>query len=263
VRLGLLLLAGIAGALAFVLPALAASDQTVQARDNFFDPRTVVVAPGDKLTVVHAGTSAHGVKFDDEAVARHPGGVGWTVERIFTAAEARDEPYGYVCPLHPAMTGRVYVNATGTVPSPPATPPAPPPPAPTATPYGTATPDGDGYTPPPATGGSGTQPAAQLRAARMSGTSFCTRRSPTCSRPGVRLRIDLSAPAQVGGTLTRRARPGARFRRFGSVGFGRVAAGPRTLSFTRTTAGRRLTRGAYRLALRAAGETRTLSFRVR
>jgi hypothetical protein len=97
----------------------------------------------------------------------------------------------------------------------------------------------------------------------MAAATFCTRRSAACPRPGVRLRIDVSAPAEVGGTLTRRPRAGARFRRFGTVRFGRVAAGPRTLRFTRTAAGRRLTRGAYRLALRAAGSTRALAFRVR
>jgi hypothetical protein len=97
----------------------------------------------------------------------------------------------------------------------------------------------------------------------MVGTSFCTRRTTTCRRPGVRLRIDLSAAARVTGTLSRRARPGARFRRFGSLDFGRVAAGPRTLSFTRTKAGRRLTLGRYKLALKAAGASRSLAFRVR
>ena len=97
----------------------------------------------------------------------------------------------------------------------------------------------------------------------MAGSGFCTRRTATCRRPGVRLRIDLSAAAPVTGTVFRRARRGAPFRRFGSLDFGRVAAGPRTLSFTRTKAGRRLTAASYRLALKAAGSTRTVSFRVR
>jgi hypothetical protein len=79
----------------------------------------------------------------------------------------------------------------------------------------------------------------------------------------VRLRIDLTAPARVTGTLTRRVRRGTPFRRFGTLDFGHVAAGPRTLAFTRTRAGRRLARGRYRLALAAAGSTRTLAFAVR
>ena len=45
--------------------------------------------------------------------------------------------------------------------------------------------------------------------------------------------------------------------------FGTVPAGPRSLRFARTAAGRRLGLGRYRLTVRAAGVTRTLAFRIR
>ena len=64
-------------------------------------------------------------------------------------------------------------------------------------------------------------------------------------------------------TLRRRAPGARRFKRFGAVEFGRVAAGPQRLRFVRTSAGRRLKPGRYRLALEAAGAERTLAFRVR
>ena len=159
----------------------------------------------------------------------------------------------FSCSLHPGMSGKVYVNATGTVPTPSATrdrrrprPPRPPH-------RRTATRDARRRAPParaPPHRRRGTPAAATLRTAIVS-REACVRRGPRCRRPGVRLRIDLSAPADVRGTLRRRAPGARRFQAFGSVRFGRVAAGPRTLKFTRTAAGRRLRPGRYSLALRA------------
>jgi hypothetical protein len=74
------------------------------------------------------------------------------------------------------------------------------------------------------------------------------------------LRIDLSAAAAVRGTLDRRGSRG--FRRFGSLDFGRVAAGPRQLRFSKVRSGRRLTEGRYRLRLRVGDLNRTLTFRI-
>jgi hypothetical protein len=98
----------------------------------------------------------------------------------------------------------------------------------------------------------------EVRMLRMAAGPFCTRRGKSCSKPGVRVRIDLSQPATVSGTLRRRNRS------FGRVRFGTVAAGPRTLSFRRNAAGRRLTAGRYTLRLQVAGAPQdALSFRVR
>jgi hypothetical protein len=92
----------------------------------------------------------------------------------------------------------------------------------------------------------------------MAARTFCTRRGPRCARPGVRVRIDLTRPARVTGTLRRRARG------YGRVRFGTVPAGPRTLRIRRNGAGRRLVAGRYTLRLRVAGEAQpALRFRVR
>ena len=66
------------------------------------------------------------------------------------------------------------------------------------------------------------------------------------------------------GTLSRRPRGRTRAKRFGRVDFGTVAAGMRTLRFTKTAAGKRLTAGRYRLKLTIATRApQTLSFKVR
>jgi hypothetical protein len=100
---------------------------------------------------------------------------------------------------------------------------------------------------------------------RVAAPTFCTKRSRRCRKPGVRLRIDLSQPAGVAGTLARRPpRGNAKAKRFGRVRFGTVAAGMRTLSFTKTSAGKRLTAGRYTLKLTiGALAPRTLRFKVR
>ena len=100
---------------------------------------------------------------------------------------------------------------------------------------------------------------------RVSGATFCTKRGRTCARPGVRVAIDLSLPAKVTGNLSRQPLRGkARARRFGTVSFGTVAAGPRTLTFSRTAAGKRLAAGRYTLTLNVTGAAaRTLRFKVR
>ena len=92
--------------------------------------------------------------------------------------------------------------------------------------------------------------AVQVRTLEPAAARFCARRGPGCRRPGVRLRIDLSAPARVTGVLRRRAK------RFGRVDFGTVAAGPQTLRFRRTAAGERLVPGRYSLAVRVDGDAR-------
>ena len=97
-----------------------------------------------------------------------------------------------------------------------------------------------------------------MRSLKPAAKSFCARRSATCRKPGVRLKIDLSAPAQVRGVLKRKAK------RFGSVDFGTVAAGPRTLRFQKTASGKRLKPGRYTLALTVDGApAKTLRFRIR
>ena len=81
----------------------------------------------------------------------------------------------------------------------------------------------------------------------------------------MRVVIDLSRATAVTGNLSRRPLRGkARARRFGKVNFGTVAAGPRTLTFSRTADGKRLAAGRYTLTLNVTGAAaRTLRFKVR
>src|ERR1700754_3659567 len=97
-----------------VLPPLA-GDQEGFARNAAFATSTVALKLGDTLTIRHDdGPTQHELKFDDEPAVRQAAGTGWTVTRTFGADEARPQPYGFVCRLHYAMRGRVFVNETGT-----------------------------------------------------------------------------------------------------------------------------------------------------
>jgi plastocyanin len=226
-----------------VAPA-AAQGQTVTASDYRFSPGALPIAVGQTVTFTNSG-GLHNVVFEDGP--RFPDMPAFPSDPVWAAGPSRTftiaGTYRYVCAAHEAngMTGTITVQAPGSPPSnpPPTNPPPPPPPG--------------GAPPPPAAGGT---PALEVRTLRTDGRTFCTKRGPRCPRPGVRVRIDLSVATPVGGTLTRRAR------RFGRVSFGTVAAGPRTLRFTRTSSGRRLTPGRYALALRIGTARQTLRFRV-
>jgi plastocyanin len=225
---------------AAVMPALAADETTITASDFRFTPAQVTIRAGDTVRFANSG-GTHNFAFADGASyppsPSDPGPAWNNLSRTFTQAGA----YAFVCDEHPNMTGTVTVSAA------------------TATPTATAT-----ATPGP---GPPTQCGAQLevRTLRMTASTFCTRRGPKCRRPGVKLRIDLSQPAAVTGTLARRPpRGNVRAKRFGRVSFGTVAAGIRTLKFTKNAAGKRLTAGRYRLELTIGTRApQTLSFKVR
>jgi plastocyanin len=230
-------------------PALAADHTITALSNNQFDRPAIMIATGDRVLFANSGGS-HNFAFEDgESYPVNPTGPGpaWNgLSRTFTAAGT----YRYYCELHGTLTTGMRGTITVTAAPPPPSPSPSPTPSPTPTP-----------SPPPGPGGpspEGTAPA-QVRSLALASGRFCARRGPRCRRPGVRLRIDLSAPARVTGVLKRRAK------RFGRVDFGTVAAGPRTLRLRRTTAGKRLRPGRYSLALRVDGApvTPTLRFRVR
>ena len=212
-----------------VMPAVAAQGPTITASNEVFTPDRVTIAPGETVKFANAEGS-HNFVFPDRAYPEIPTPANDSVwddqSRTFTETGV----YSFVCGAHPNMKGAIEVRD------------------PAATPTPTPTP----RTPTPAPSGS---EGLEVRRLAMAGTTFCTRR---CARPGVRVRIDLSQPAAVSGTLRRRGRG------FGRVRFGTVQAGARTLSFRRNAAGRRLTAGRYTLRLRIAGEEQpALRFRVR
>ena len=81
----------------------------------------------------------------------------------------------------------------------------------------------------------------------------------------MKVQIDLSLPARGRGHADPPAAARQRARQsFGRVDFGTVAAGARTLTFTKNAAGKRLTAGRYKLKLTVTGRApQTLSFKVR
>jgi plastocyanin len=228
-----------------VLPALAA-DGAVSIRDDAYLPASVAVMPGETVTWTASGGStlhSHSVHFDGETDPLAPASTTYSANRRFDSAGE----YRYHCDVHPfLMRGTVYVNASGTVPSPT--------PTPTASPTSSPAPGG-GTTPPPAAPGpavtGATVSSFRLRAARG---RFCTRRSAACRRPGVFLLVDLGAsePVRLRGTLRRGTR------RVRAVSL-RVRPGSRRVRLP----GARLTRGRYALTLRAGEITRRVRFRVR
>jgi hypothetical protein len=239
-----------------VLPAFAA-DTVVTAGLSSWDPSEFAVKPGEQVTwtnasgVVH-NLSVNGIKVQDD-------GEPWTYGPQTYAA--RTQPYEYHCSLHFGMRGRFYVNDSGTVPTPTTTPqpsPSPSPsPLPTRTPTPSPTPAGGGSgggspggTPPPA--GAGNR-VTSFRV-RTTKRRFCTRRSATCPRPGVFLRLSLGAsdPVRVRGTLRRGSR------RVRAVSL-RVRPGSRRVRLP----GPRLRPGRYALTLRAGAITRRVRFAVR
>jgi plastocyanin len=225
---------------AAVMPALAADEVTITASSNQFTPAQVTIHAGDTVRFANAEGSHNFAFADGPSYPPTPTGPGaaWNnLSRTFTQAGT----YGFVCDQHAEMTGTVTVLAAT--------------PTPTPTPTPTATPG------PPTQGGA----QLEVRTLRMTATTFCTKRGPRCRRPGVKLKVDLSQPAEVTGTLSRRPPRGkAKAKRFGRVDFGTVAAGPRTLKFTKNAAGKRLTAGRYTLKLTIATRApQTLSFRVR
>jgi plastocyanin len=242
----LVVIVGLGGVLG--VPAMATQGPTITASDFEYTPPSLPIPVGGTVTFANAG-GFHNFSFDDgqefPSSARGPDDPAWNgLSRTFTQPGA----YAFHCEAHPTqMQGTIIVgDATPT-----------PTPTPTATPRPTPTPTPPGGGSDPGPGGTGER-ALEVRTLRTAGTAFCVRRSRRCRRPGVRIRIDLSRAATVTGTLARRGRS------FGRVSFGTVAAGPRTLRFTRTASGRRLTPGRYTLAIRVAGDpARTLRFRVR
>jgi hypothetical protein len=233
-----------------VLPALAA-DGSVTIRDYSYTPSRIAVLPGESVTWQAEGAAEHNVHFDGEVAPLGPRSATFNQSRSFPDQGT----FTYHCDVHASMHGTVFVNATGTVPPPPAESPTPSP-YPTAPSSPTASPSPDGApTPSPyptVTGGTGaTVSSFRARAAR---SRFCTSRSASCKKPGVFLLVDLGAsqPVRVRGTLRRGTK------RVRSVSL-RVRPGRRRVRLP----GKQLAPGRYSLSLRAGDIARRVHFRVR
>jgi plastocyanin len=264
-----MVLGALAGLAFGAAPAAAQDPVTVTASGDQqtplfqFSPPEITVTVGQEVRFTNA-LGTHNVHFDGEEPlfeAAMPGVGGWatTPTKTFTVPGR----YRYVCDPHEitrGMIGFVVVETPAPPPAPAPPPPAPAPPAPT--PPAPPAPAPPAPTPMPA---GGEPAAAAVRALAVTRTRFCTRASATCRRPGVVLRVELTARGVLAGRLERRPpRRGASYRAFGRLDFGAVPAGPRTLRFSRTASGRRLTPGRYRLRMTLDGRAaRTLRFVVR
>jgi plastocyanin len=224
----------LAGCLAIgVLPALAAN-QLVTIRDFSFTPRNVAVLPGESVTWQADGTSnMHNVQIEGEPTPVGPPSTDFSGTRQFTTEGA----FAYHCNVHPTqMRGTVYVNQTGTVPTP----------SPTASPTAPPGGGGGGTTP-----GSGGGPAAPVGSAAPV-SSFRVRASRKGARVFLTLSLGASEPVRVRGTLRRGKRRVRRVSLLARPGRHRVRL-----------PGKALKPGRYTLTLRAGELTRVVRFRVR
>ena len=90
----------------------------VRVMDNFFDPRSVNVAPDTKVTFTWRGSNRHDVRFTK--VPKGAGRKGSNIRRTGRWSRTLTEPgiYRYVCTLYTGMRGTITVKP----------PPAPKPP---------------------------------------------------------------------------------------------------------------------------------------
>jgi plastocyanin len=84
-------------------PAIGAG-KTVQAKDDFFSPKTVNVSKGSKVTWKFVGDNPHNVKF--KSFASPIKQQGDTYSHKFT----KTGTFKYVCTIHTGMTGKVVVG---------------------------------------------------------------------------------------------------------------------------------------------------------
>lgn len=98
-------LAGLAAAVAFASPAMAA-DVSVDATENQFVPDEVTIAVGDTVTVSNDGPGFHNLRWQDQPAAAVAGGTTWSSPRTFTTAGSVD----FLCEFHSGMAGTVTVQ---------------------------------------------------------------------------------------------------------------------------------------------------------
>ncbi|HVL95551.1 MAG TPA: plastocyanin/azurin family copper-binding protein [Solirubrobacteraceae bacterium] len=213
---------GIAGVAGAVVPALAADQVVRAAGNNTFEPASVTVQTGDRVTFRNEA-GYHNVRFTDQDRALNDvSNENWTVWRDFDTAGT----YDFYCEAHaPSMSGRVTVEEQPAQQTPAPSPGATPTPTPTATATAAPSPTA-GPTPTPA-------PAVRVRVRHLRSALL-------------RVTVRDGGPLVLRGTLTRRPLRGGRARRARRVRL--------TLreGVQRVRVARRLRRGRYVLRLRPA-----------
>ena len=161
------------------LPALGSNATVTATASNTFQPQTVTISVGEKVTWVNSGGGFHNVVLDDGSFRNgDPSSSSWTAEHTFTTAGS----FAYHCEVHGAsgMTGTVVVVEPTATPTPTATTT----PSPTPTPTPTAAP------PAAKQGVSGLRVQRALKRGRLLGSVRST--------PG-KLQLTVSAPKRVVG----------------------------------------------------------------
>jgi plastocyanin len=82
---------------------------TAQA-NNTFNPAAVSIEQNHTVTWMNSGGGNHNVHFSGEAALAAPSTSNWTVQKTFPTVGT----FGYVCDIHPGMTGTVTVTAATT-----------------------------------------------------------------------------------------------------------------------------------------------------
>jgi plastocyanin len=230
-----------------VLPALAAN-QSVAIDDSSFSPARVAVLPGETVHwEVEPGYSgpAHNVHFDGEA-ALGPPSAAFNESKSFPTEGA----YAYHCDVHAFMNGTVYVNQTGTVPTPSqsGTPTANPTASPSATPTTPA--GGSGVS--GSGGGAGGGQSGPVGSTTAPVFSFRLKATVRKRRVVLTLTVSAGVPVRVRGTLRRGKKRVRRVTVLGRPGRHKVKL-----------PGKALKPGRYTLTLRAGELKRTVRFRIR
>lgn len=270
-------LAALLGFAVAVVPALAANGSVTVGPAVAFTPSEVAIKPGESVTFSHTA-GFHSVVFDG-SVTPFSGGTSntngppdsapWSATATFPTAGT----YTFHCGYHGSlMTGIVYVNDAGTVPTPTV-------PIPTTTTETTPTTTTPTTTTPTPTTPTRTTPSApeidkkppSLANVAPTARSFCATAGKRCRLAGVTFELTISEIATIDATLLKRPLHGSRgrFKEFGKLHFTVRIAGDNRFHFTKTAAGRRLQPGSYRLKLTATdgsenrSKSQTVSFTVR
>jgi plastocyanin len=83
---------------------------SVRVMDNFFDPRSVEVAQGGKVTFVWKGRNRHNVRFTKVPAGASRKGSKTLRHGRWTRAFSRPGLYRYVCTLFSGMRGTITVK---------------------------------------------------------------------------------------------------------------------------------------------------------
>jgi plastocyanin len=116
-KLVILLAVLAAGLLAWAVPgngaprAAATKPQKVWVQDNFFDRRSIQIAPNEKVVWVWKGMNRHNVRFTKVPKGAQRGGsktkTGGRWRRVFKV----EGTYRYICKLYTGMRGTITVKA--------------------------------------------------------------------------------------------------------------------------------------------------------